>query len=176
MAACFSSGADYLFQPDKQFGEWDSGDRTFQCGRRVDSLKLWLAWKVRGDAGFAARIDHAVAMADFARMVVGASDGALVPVADTGFTNLVFRWVPPELRPLDPDGLDDATRDRLHRLAPRIKARMQHEGTVMLGFQPMHGLNCFRLLVMNPSVSPGDVEAILELVDRYGAEEWTAIA
>jgi len=179
LAACFSSGADYLFQPDKQFGEWDSGDRTFQCGRRVDSLKLWLAWKVRGDAGFAARIDHAVAMADFARMVVGASDGALVPVADTGFTNLVFRWVPPELRPLDPDGLaglDDATRDRLHRLAPRIKARMQHEGTVMLGFQPMHGLNCFRLLVMNPAVSPGDVEAILGLVDRYGAEEWAAIA
>ena len=93
--SCFSSGAEYLFQPDKQFGEWDSGDRTYQCGRRVDALKLWLTWKTRGDDGFAARIDHAVAMADFARMVIGTSDGAFVPVVDTGFTNVVFLWVPP---------------------------------------------------------------------------------
>ncbi len=176
LVACFSSGADYLFQPDKQFGEWDSGDRTYQCGRRVDALKFWLAWKVRGDAGLAARIDHAVAMADFARMVVGASDGAFVPLVDTGFTNLVFLWVPEALRPLDPAWLATpegaATRDRLHRLAPRIKARMQREGTAMLGYQPVHGVNCFRLLVMNPAVSPDDVEAILGLIDRYGTEEW----
>ena len=176
LAACFSTGADYLFQPDKQFGEWDSGDRTYQCGRRVDALKLWLAWKVRGDAGFAARIDHAVAMADFARMVVGASDGAFVPLADTGFTNLVFLWVPPELRPLDPGGLSGEVRDRLHRVAPRIKARMQAEGTAMLGYQPLGGVNAFRLLVMNPAVAPDDVEAVLGLIDRYGAEEWAALA
>lgn len=175
LAACFSSGADYLFQPDKQFGEWDLGDRTFQCGRRVDALKLWLAWKVRGDGGFAARIDHAVAMADFARMVVGASDGAFVPLADTGFTNLVFLWVPEELRPLDPASMPPDVQDRLHRLAPRIKARMQREGTAMLGYQPVHGVNCFRMLVMNPAVSPGDVEAILGLIDRYGVEEWDAL-
>ena len=176
LAACFSSGADYLFQPDKQFGEWDLGDRTFQCGRRVDALKLWLAWKVRGDGGFAARIDHAVAMADFARMVVGASDGAFVPLADTGFTNLVFLWVPEELRPLDPASMPPDVQDRLHRLAPRIKARMQREGTAMLGYQPVHGVNCFRMLVMNPAVSPGDVEEILGLIDRYGIEEWDALA
>ena len=126
--------------------------------------------------GSGARIDHAVAMADFARMVVGASDGTFIPLADTGFTNLVFLWVPEELRPLDPSALDAVTDERLHRLAPRIKARMQHEGTAMLGYQPVDGLNCFRLLVMNPAVSPGDVEEILGLIDRYGIEEWDALA
>ena len=174
LAACFSTGADYLFQPDKQFGEWDSGDRTFQCGRRVDALKLWLAWKTRGDAGFAARIDHAVAMTDFARLLIDASDDEFATIVDTGFTNIVFAWVPPELRPLDLGSLSEADRSRLHRLAPRVKARMQSEGTALLGFQPVHGLNTFRLLVMNPTVSTRDVEAVLDHLARYGAEEWAA--
>ncbi len=175
LAACFSSGADYLFQTDKQFGEWDSGDRTYQCGRRVDAVKLWLTWKARGDAGFAARIDHAVAMADFSRMVISASDGAFVPLVDTGFTNVVFLWVPPDLRPLVPGDLTDDVRDRLHRLAPRIKARMQAEGTALVGYQPVHGINAFRLLFMNPEVRPEDVDAVLDHIARYGAEEWTSL-
>jgi glutamate/tyrosine decarboxylase-like PLP-dependent enzyme len=175
LAACFSSGADYLFQTDKQFGEWDSGDRTYQCGRRVDAVKLWLTWKARGDAGFAARIDHAVAMADFSRMVISASDGAFVPLVDTGFTNVVFLWVPPDLRPLVPGDLTDDVRDRLHRLAPRIKARMQAEGSALVGYQPVHGINAFRLLFMNPEVRPEDVDAVLDHIARYGEEEWTSL-
>ena len=95
---------------------------------------------------------------------------------DTGFTNVVFAWVPPELRPLDPESLSEADRSRLHRLAPRVKARMQSEGTALLGYQPVHGLNTFRLLVMNPTVGTRDVEAVLDLLARYGAEEWPGTA
>ena len=36
-----------------------SGDRTIQCGRRNDVLKLWLMWKGRGDNGMEARVDKA---------------------------------------------------------------------------------------------------------------------
>ena len=75
LAPCFALRADYLFQPDKLHAEYDSGDRTFQCARRIDVLKLWLAWKHHGDAGFAARIDHAVEMAEHARRRIAASDG-----------------------------------------------------------------------------------------------------
>ena len=60
LAPVFSTKANYIFQADKQFGEYDAGDRTFHCGRRVDVLKAWLTWKTFGDAGFAERVDHAV--------------------------------------------------------------------------------------------------------------------
>jgi len=70
---CFAGKADYLFQPDKLYADYDSGDRTFQCARRIDVLKLWLSWKHHGDIGFAARIDHAVAMADHTRARIGLS-------------------------------------------------------------------------------------------------------
>jgi glutamate/tyrosine decarboxylase-like PLP-dependent enzyme len=172
LAPCFALGADYLFQPDKLHAEYDSGDRTFQCARRIDVLKLWLAWKHHGDVGFAARIDHAVEMADHARQRIAASGGEFEKVAGT-FTNVVFGWIPPTLRPqaLSAEsiaGLSPEIHDELHALAPRIKARMQAEGTAMIGFQPINGLNTFRLLFMNPAVATTDVDALLDLVSGYG--------
>ena len=173
LASCFAARADYLFQPDKLHAEYDLGDRTFQCARRVDALKIWLAWKHHGDAGFAARVDHAVAMADHARRRIADSAGAFAPVVAGSFTNVVFAWVPPDLRPLRLDrtsiaALSLEVRGRLDVLPPRIKARMQAEGTAMIGFQPIEGLNTFRIIVMNPDVTEADIDAILARVDEYG--------
>jgi hypothetical protein len=47
------TSATYLFQPDKLHGEYDTGDKTIQCGRKTDCLKLWLMWKHLGDEGLA---------------------------------------------------------------------------------------------------------------------------
>ncbi|MBT4986133.1 MAG: hypothetical protein HOJ85_05655 [Ilumatobacter sp.] len=173
LAACFAGGADYLFQPDKQFAEFDSGDRTFQCARRIDVLKLWVAWKAHGDAGFAARIDHAMAIADYTRQRIAASDGAFVSIVSGSFTNVVFAWVPPELRPLaalHPADLDDQVRTQLHHLPPQIKARMQAEGTGMIGFQPVHGMNTFRMICMSTTLQTTDIDALLDAIDQYGNE------
>jgi glutamate decarboxylase len=181
LAACFASGADYLFQTDKLYGEYDSGDRTFQCARRIDVLKLWLTWKVRGDDGFAERIDHAVAMADHTRARIATSNAVFVPVVSGTFTNVVFAWVPPHLRPvtpttahdlqsqeLDVSGLDTEIRAELHSYPPLIKARMQAAGTGMMGFQPVHGLNTFRMICMSPTLQPSDVDALLDAIDKAG--------
>lgn len=172
--ACFATRADYLFQPDKRNAALDTGDRTFQCGRRVDVLKFWLAWKAHGDAGFAARIDHAVSLADGVRSSLAAGDGRFHPVVAGDFTNVCLLWVPPELRPLDFARLSAEDRDRFDALAPRVKARMQDDGTALMGYQPVHGINCFRLLFMNPRTSLADAEALLELIDRYATEEWAS--
>ena len=174
LGECFALRADYLFQPDKLYAEYDSGDRTFQCARRIDVLKLWLAWKHHGDAGFGARIDHAVAMAEHAAARIDASNGEFQHVTGT-FTNVVFGWIPPELRPLDlsPSAIRSLPADaraELHTLAPKIKGRMQAEGTAMMGFQPIEGLNTFRLLFMNPEVQASDVDAMLDRVSQYGHE------
>ena len=171
---CFATRADYLFQPDKRNAELDPGDRTFQCGRRVDVMKLWLTWKAHGDAGFAARVDHAVELADHVRARIAASDGRFAPVVAGDFTNICLLWVPPDLRPLTLGDLDDHTRSRLHALGPRVKIRMQDEGTALMGVQPVHGINCFRLLFMNPRVERADADSLLDLIDRYATREWVS--
>jgi glutamate/tyrosine decarboxylase-like PLP-dependent enzyme len=171
---CFATHADYLFQPDKRNASLDAGDRTFQCGRRVDVMKLWLSWKAHGDSGFAERVDRAVSLADQVRAVVTASDGRFAPLVAGDFTNVCVLWVPPELRPLDLDTIDSGSRARLHALAPRVKARMQDAGTALMGVQPVHGLNCFRLLFMNPMVTTTDARDLLDLIDLYATEEWAS--
>ncbi len=178
LGPCFAVGADYLFQPDKAHSTLDSGDRTFQCARRVDVAKLWLAWKAHGDEGFARRVEHAVGLADHARSAIERSP-AFAPVGPSNFTNVVFTWLPPEWRAANADplsALSDADRSRLHRLAPAIKRRMQSEGTAMVGFQPIDGMNAFRLIFMNPAVEVSDVDAVLAVIERYGEDEWPALA
>lgn len=173
LAPCFATEADYLFQPDKLHADHDLGDRTFQCARRVDALKLWLAWKHHGDRGFATRVEHAVRMAEHTRSRIAESAGEFVPVVSGTFTNVVFAWVPPHLRPLglDPDSiaaLPAEVSDALHSIPPKVKASMQAEGTAMVGFQPISGLNTFRMLFMNPKVTEDDVDAILGRIAEYG--------
>jgi len=175
LAPCFATGANYIFQPDTQHGEFDSGDRTFQCARRIDALKLWLSWKAHGDQGFADRIDHAVEMADLTRERLAASHGAFAPLVEGDFTNAVFVWVPPELRSFSIDTLTDEHRDLLHRLPPLVKRRMQVEGTAMVGFQPIHGINSFRMLYMNTTVERGDVDAMLNVIGTYAADAWAEL-
>lgn len=171
LSECFATRASYLFQPDKQFTEFDSGDRTFMCGRRIDALKLWLAWKAHGDDGFAARIDHAVAMTEHARRRITESDGVFVPIVSGSFTSVVFAWIPPHLRPLSslrPPELDTSVRDELHLLPPQIKALMQADGSGMIGFQPIHGMNTFRMICMNTELQPTDIDALLDTIDAGG--------
>uniref|UniRef100_A0A8C5MDA0 Cysteine sulfinic acid decarboxylase n=1 Tax=Leptobrachium leishanense TaxID=445787 RepID=A0A8C5MDA0_9ANUR len=58
---CHAANAKYLFQTDKFYNlEYDTGDKSIQCGRRVDCLKLWLMWKALGSEGLEKRVDGAL--------------------------------------------------------------------------------------------------------------------
>uniref|UniRef100_A0A8C1IG92 Cysteine sulfinic acid decarboxylase n=1 Tax=Cyprinus carpio TaxID=7962 RepID=A0A8C1IG92_CYPCA len=61
---CHSANATYLFQQDKFYDtSLDTGDKSIQCGRKVDCLKLWLMWKAIGTHGLSERVDKAFALA-----------------------------------------------------------------------------------------------------------------
>lgn len=60
MTESHSTNALYLFQQDKFYDvSYDTGDKSFQCGRKVDVLKLWLMWKAKGTNCFASEIENA---------------------------------------------------------------------------------------------------------------------
>ena len=124
----FATGADYLFQPDKANADLDAGDRSLQCGRRVDALKAWLTWKSRGDIGMAARVDHAVALADHARRRVAERDDVAFIVAGD-FTNVCLTWVRPNSArsilarssPLNTQRFTQSPRRPRRRCRPRVR-------------------------------------------------------
>ena len=54
----------YLFLQDKHYDEsYDTGDKTIQCERHVDILKLWLIRRAMGDIGFEKHIDRLLSLA-----------------------------------------------------------------------------------------------------------------
>lgn len=63
---CNSLKAEYLFQSDKYYDpSYDSGDKSIQCGRRVDSLKLWVQLKAYGLSGMESVVDNVHDMAQY---------------------------------------------------------------------------------------------------------------
>lgn len=40
--------------------EYDTGDKSVQCGRKCDGFKFWMMWKMRGDDVFGLIVDKAM--------------------------------------------------------------------------------------------------------------------
>ncbi|NWS65283.1 CSAD decarboxylase, partial [Chunga burmeisteri] len=165
---CHGAGATYLFQPDKFYDvTYDTGDKSLQCGRRVDCLKLWLLWKAIGTEGLARRVERAFAFTRYLAEEMKRRDGFQL-VLEPEFINLCFWFVPPSLR--GREGSPDYW-PKLGKVAPAIKERMMKKGSMMVGYQP-HGtkVNFFRQIVTNPAVTKDDLDFFLDEIERLGQD------
>lgn len=166
---CNSTGATYLFQQDKKLYDvaWDTGDKTFQCGRSNDVLRLWLMWKAKGTAGMEEHVDLAFSNARYlADQVKARSNFELLREPECA--NVCFRYIPPGISILA-DGPEKL--EKLAKVPPEIKKRMTHEGTLMIGYQPLkdHG-NFFRMITSNSAANPADMDFILNEIERLGKD------
>mmetsp|Transcript_21615 Transcript_21615/g.34994 ORF Transcript_21615/g.34994 Transcript_21615/m.34994 type:complete len:995 (+) Transcript_21615:136-3120(+) len=156
LAKANAAQADYLFQPDKNNAGADLGDRSIQCGRKADSLKIWLAWKHRGDTGWSDLVDRSFGLAEAVEGFVrakAAEDGSFVLAAPAQCANVGFWYVPPRLRPFNPATATAQQLTEIGFVAPKLKDRMQRTGDAMIGFQPIDSMNLpnfFRLVLPNP--------------------------
>ena len=76
-------GVEEAHSSDEGEEKWkepdDLADLTLQCGRRGDSLKLFLSWQYYGTAGYSTQIENAHATATYlAELVAAHSDAKLV--------------------------------------------------------------------------------------------------
>ena len=76
LAPCHSAHARYLFQQDKFYDvSYDTGDKSIQCGRKVDVFKLWLMWKAKGNKGFEESINNIFEKAQYLAEKVRKTEG-----------------------------------------------------------------------------------------------------
>ncbi|XP_013856367.1 cysteine sulfinic acid decarboxylase, partial [Austrofundulus limnaeus] len=95
---CHSSSASYLFQQDKFYDvNLDVGDKSVQCSRKVDCLKLWLMWKAVGSSGLEERVDKAFILVRYLVAQMKKRDGFHL-VCEPEFVNVCFWFIPPSLR------------------------------------------------------------------------------
>ncbi|EGD74373.1 hypothetical protein PTSG_06384 [Salpingoeca rosetta] len=165
--AANSSSADYLFHSHEQVS-YDLGDMTLQCGRRADSIKMWFAWLRHGTQGFRDRIEKALDIVDYMVARIKA-DPRFKLVEDPMYTNVCFWYLPPSLR--DTEDLTSVY-PKLGTVTSTLCRRMQEAGTMLVNINPLgdHGLpHFFRLIINNTTVTTGDMDFVLEEMDRLGS-------
>ncbi|XP_060578525.1 cysteine sulfinic acid decarboxylase-like isoform X2 [Ruditapes philippinarum] len=124
---CNRFNVEYLFQPDKCYDtSYDIGHKTVQCGRKADSLKLWLMWKGLGDAGMSAIVDKAFENARYFTSKIRDREGFRLVLPEFQLTSVCFWFIPKSLR-----GREETTEwwDAVSKVGPKIKEKMLCEGT-----------------------------------------------
>ncbi|CAF1085326.1 unnamed protein product [Adineta steineri] len=160
--------APYLFQPDKHYGtSLDTGDKTIQCGRHIDILKLWLVWKARGNQGYAEHIDSLLENAHFFYETICKRQPYFQTVMKPPFINVCFWYVPPSLQNIDPTTIE--YKQQLDKIAPRIKERMMTNGTMMVGYQRLDDYpNFFRAIISNSATTKEDIVSMIDEIHELG--------
>lgn len=142
-----SEKADYLFQEEEE--QLDLGNMSIQCGRRVDALKVWAAWKYYGKTGLEQRIDHLFDLAQYAAARIERAP-LLALFRQPESVNVCFTvaGVAPE----------------------ELCAYLHQEGMAMVGYSKAKGTTFVRMACLNTDLSFGDVDGFFDRVLEAGLE------
>jgi len=177
MHQCLSSSAEYLFQPDKLYGEYDVGDKSIQCGRKPDAFKLWLTWKALGVTGYENHMDKIYDNAEYLKSIIRQSKNFVLVIDTTESFNVCFWFIPVWLSTmLEKSGETPFTLNKksgngllLHNLTAAIKADMQRRGRLMVACQPMESIpNFFKVCVTTSHATKTDFDFILQEIQTIG--------
>ncbi|XP_068205119.1 cysteine sulfinic acid decarboxylase-like [Palaemon carinicauda] len=167
---CNSARATYLFQQDKYYdASYDTGDKSIQCGRKVDAFKLWVFMKLHGLSDLESRVDQAFDLSRYLTERVKSRPGFRL-VAEPQCTNVCFWYIPPSLRGQEETG---EWWVKLSKVASELKKKMVLEGTMMIGYQPLANkrlVNFIRMVITcSPSRTRKDMDYVLDEIERLGA-------
>jgi len=152
----FAQRAPYLFHGHGTERVWDQGVRSFQCSRRADALKLWVALERHGADGIGLLYDRLCDVTMTLYRLVR-EHPAFEPVHEPECNILCFRYV----------GDGRTTGAELDTLNFELRQRYNRSGRGWITTTVLDGRRVLRVTVMNPRTGPAHVAALLDgLVDE----------
>ena len=140
---------DYIFH-DTHTSDFDLGTKSIQCGRRVDSLKLWLAWKYFGDEGYESRIGRLFNIVRyFEKMVIDTKELELL--APVQSLSVCFRCIP----------TDGANPDAFNL---ELRERLRLNGKTIINFGYLNKTLVLRFVAVNPEVKQKDIKRFFSIL------------
>ncbi|MEJ2155429.1 MAG: pyridoxal-dependent decarboxylase [Desulfobacteraceae bacterium] len=127
---------------------YDLGKTSIQCGRRVDALKLWLAWRYFGDKGYAARMDKQMDLAQYAKAKVEESP-RLELLAQPQSVAVCFRY-----RNRNGVEVDDFNLE--------LRERMRKTGKALINYGYWNGNLSLRYVAASPDAEFEDIDTLFE--------------
>ncbi|KAG7154176.1 Acidic amino acid decarboxylase GADL1-like 1, partial [Homarus americanus] len=164
----------YLYQQDKFYDDnYDLGDKSIQCGRKPDALKLYLALCVYGLDQMEQRVDDAFKAARYLQERIVTRPGFRPVISDEVFcVNTCFWYIPPSLR-----GQPETQEwwEKLSKVAPKIFERMMTKGTLVVVYQPIVNKTLVNFFRVTPTTVPTptfkDIDYILDETEKLGCHD-----
>ena len=162
MAAAFQRPAPYLVHdPDSPVrGPVSFNERGPELSRGFKALKVWMGLKHHGVNGYAAAVDHDVAMARALADAVS-GHGEFELLAPPVLSIVGFRYRPAGR------GLTEPELDRLNR---QVVNRLVGSGAFFLAPTLLKGRTAMRVAIVNFRTREEDVRALVEEAARTGRE------
>ncbi|KAL4716255.1 hypothetical protein ACJJTC_004749 [Scirpophaga incertulas] len=166
--AANAAAATYLFHRDRFYDtRYDTGDKSVQCGRKIDAFKLWMMWKARGDSGLCLLADYTMSIAQFCLQSVSTRPGFRL-VSDTlQCPNVCFWYIPTFMRGAEEDA---GWWELMHKITPKIKELLTLSSRLMVAYSPLREYkNFFRMaFTFHPVVKENQVLEMLQAIEDCG--------
>ena len=161
LTSAFAQQAPYLFTQGDESRIWDTGPRSFQCSRRADVLKLYVAIERYGADALGALYDRlcrvARAMYD---LLLPRED--FTPLHEPEANILCFAWTP-----------HSVPASRMHELTDSLRERYNRSGRGWITVTTLDNRRVLRITVMNARTTEAHVA---RLVDGLVAEGKAVLA
>ncbi|TVR85634.1 MAG: glutamate decarboxylase [Saprospirales bacterium] len=145
---------DYIFHHTEESD--DLGEKSIQCGRRVDAVKLWLAWKYHGTDGYRKRIDKQLELAAYAEEKVKKTEPLELMTARQSLT-ICFRYLPQNHQDLNQFNLV-------------LREKLRKSGKAMVNFSHIGNELAIRLAIVNPELEKSDIDHFFDYLNAEGSK------
>lgn len=134
--------ADYLYHGDDSAE--DLGKKSIQCGRRVDAVKLWFAWKYYGLEGYQKRVKNLLNLSEYAESLIQSNPNLEMFIDRQSFA-LCFRYIPDQETDLDSFNL-------------KLRDELNLSGLAMVNYGFHKNALVLRLVITNGEQDESDVD------------------
>jgi len=138
--------ADYIFHDIDQIE--DLGKKSIQCGRKVDAVKLWFAWKYFGLKGYRSRIDNSIDMAAFAEKKVMEHPDLELLTPRQSFA-VCFRYIPGRETDLNAFNLE-------------LRESLRKSGKSIVNYGYIGDTLAIRLITANGELEKSDIDQFFD--------------
>jgi L-2,4-diaminobutyrate decarboxylase len=143
--AAFQQKAPYLFHGGVGTRTWDQGGRSFQCSRRAEALKLWVAIQRYGTDAFGLLYDH---LSDLTLQLheILTSHPQFEPLHNPESNILCFCYL---------------ARNNSDDVNLRLRTQYNTRGTGWITTTVLEGARVLRVTIMNPRTTRRDLEGMV---------------
>lgn len=153
------AGTQYIFHEDED-SFFDTGTKAIQCGRKVDSLSLWMTWKFLGNSGYRTYVTDLMKLREHALKLVKKYDYQILHEPE--YLNICFKV--PFDGSTEAAAQNSAESNSFQKL---IRRELIKEGHVLVNYSSseQHGV-FFRLVLNHLRLNEKVLDRIFEIISQ----------